>query len=84
MDFAVPLVPGDFRSGFPPGDVIDWGSTSILDIIEVQATLKTALQSRIGTSRFKLRLQFAGSNNDAIADFVLFTNPSLIITYTNP
>jgi hypothetical protein len=82
MDFAVPLVSGNFISGFPDGNVIDWGSTGILDITEAQPSLITALQSKVGTARFKLRLQFAGSNNDGSADFVTFTNPSLIITYT--
>ena len=84
MDYAVPLVAGNFVSGFPTGDVIDWGSSSILDKIEIQELLKTALQSKVGSSRFKLRLQFAGPNHNAIADFVRFTKPSLIITYTTP
>ena len=82
MDYAVPLVPGDYVSGFPPGNVIDWGSANILNNTEVQPSLIAPLQSKIGTSRFKLRLQFAGSNNDGSADYVQFTNPSLIITYT--
>ena len=84
IDYAIPLVSGDFVSGFPTGNIIDWGATSILDIIEVQSEVKTALQSKLGSSRFKLRLQFAGSNNDGIADRVSFTNPSLIITYNTP
>jgi hypothetical protein len=82
MDYAVPLVAGDYVSGFPPGNVIDWGSANILNNTEVQPSLIAPLQSKIGTSRFKLRLQFAGSNNDGSADYVEFTNPSLIITYT--
>jgi len=84
MDFTLPLVSGNYISGFPTGNIIDWGATSILDLTEVQAELKTALQSKIGTARFKLRLQFAGSNNDGIADSVSFTNPSLIVTFTTP
>ena len=84
MDFALPLISGDYISGFPTGNIIDWGSASVLDNIEVQAALKTALQSKLGSSRFKIRLQFAGTNNDGIADFVRFTNPSLLITYTTP
>jgi hypothetical protein len=84
MDFAVPLISGNFVSGFPTGNVIDWGATSILDLMEVQPVLKTAIQAKIGSSRFKLRLQFAGSNNDGIADLVKFNNPSLIITYNTP
>ena len=84
MDFTLPLVSGNYISGFPTGNIIDWGATSILDLTEVQAELKTALQSKIGTARFKLRLQFAGSNNDGVADSVSFTNPSLIVTFTTP
>jgi len=84
MDFAVPLVTGNYVAGFPTGNIIDWGATSILNLIEVQPALKTALQSKLGSSRFKVRLQFAGTNNDAIADFVRFTNPSLLITYNTP
>jgi hypothetical protein len=84
MDYAVPLVSSDYVSGFPTGNVVDWGAASILDMLEVQTALKTALQSKVGSSRFKLRLQFPGSNNDGIADLVSFTNPSLIITYTTP
>ena len=25
MDFAVPLISGDFVAGFPNGNIIDWG-----------------------------------------------------------
>ena len=84
MDFAVPLISGNFVSGFPTGNVIDWGATSVLDLTEVQPALKTALQAKLGSSRFKLRLQFAGTNDDGISDLVRFTNPSLIITYNTP
>jgi hypothetical protein len=84
MDFATPLTAGNFVTGHPSGNIIDWGATSVLDNIEVQTGLKTALQSKLGSSRFKLRLQFAGTNNDGVADSVQFNNPSLVITYTTP
>jgi Ig-like domain from next to BRCA1 gene len=84
MDYIVPLAAGDYVSGFTNGNVIDWGSTGILDVIETQTALKPALQSKVGSKRFKLRLQFAGTNHDGIADFITFANPSLIITYTTP
>ncbi len=83
-DYSLPLVAGDYISGFPQGNVIDWGSAGILNVIETQTTLKPALQSKVGSARFKLRLQFAGTNHDGIADLITFTNPSLIITYTTP
>jgi hypothetical protein len=84
MDFAVPLISGNFVSGFPNGNIIDWGAATILNNIEKQPGLRTALQSKLGSSRFKIRLQFAGTNHDGIADFVRFTNPTLLITYTTP
>jgi hypothetical protein len=84
MDYILPMAAEDYVSGFPNGNVIDWGSTSILDVIETQTALKSALQSKVGSARFKLRLQFAGTNHDGVADFVTFINPSLIITYTTP
>lgn len=84
MDFAVPLISGNFVAGFPNGNIIDWGAASVLNNIEKQPGLKTALQLKLGSSRFKIRLQFAGTNNDGIADFVRFTNPTLLITYTTP
>ncbi|MGB8214753.1 MAG: NBR1-Ig-like domain-containing protein [Anaerolineales bacterium] len=84
MNFAVPLVASNFVTGFPSGNIADWGSTNILNQIEAQPTIKNALQAMLGSARFKVRLQFAGSNHDGIADFVRFSNPSLIVTYTTP
>jgi hypothetical protein len=83
-DFATPLKASNYVAGFPTGNIVDWGALGILDNIEVQPLLKTALQTKIGKDRFKLRLQFAGTNHDGIADFVSFTNPSLIVKYTTP
>jgi hypothetical protein len=83
-DYITPLVAEYYVTGFPGGNIIDWGSLSALDNTESQSTLKTALQQKLGSTRFKLRLQFAGTNNDSIADYVRFTNPSLIITYNTP
>jgi hypothetical protein len=84
-DFTTPLKAANFVSGSPTGNIVDWGALGILDKIEVQPLLKTALQSKVGKDRFKLRLQFAGgTNHDGIADFVSFTDPSLIVKYTTP
>lgn len=84
MDYTTPLLPTDFIAGFPAGNIADWGALSVLDNIEVQPGLKNALQMNLGSSRFKIRLQFNGTNNDGTADFIRLTNPSLIITYTTP
>ena len=46
--------------------------------------LKAATSAKLGTDRFQLRLQFAGSNGDAVKDRITFNNPSLIVTYIKP
>jgi hypothetical protein len=74
----------DFVTGSLPGNIVDWGSTNALNNIEASPELKTALQSKLGTSRIQLRLQFSGSNGDATQDRVTFTNPSLVIKYVTP
>lgn len=83
-DYGLTLEPGDFVAGFPPGKIADWSSAGALNIIEASPELKANLQSKLGTSRLQLRLQFAGSNGDAVKDRITFTNPSLIVTYTTP
>lgn len=83
-DYGSTLTPSDFVSGFPSGNTIDWGSATPLDGQEVSPELKIALQAKVGTDRFQLRLQFAGSNHDAVKDRITFNDPSLIVTYTTP
>ncbi len=83
-DYGATLDMADFVVGFPPGNIADWGSTAALNVVEASNELKAAIQSKIGTSRLILRLQFAGSNMDAVKDRVTFTHPSLIVTYTTP
>jgi hypothetical protein len=83
-NYGSTLEPTDFVTGFPSGNIVDWGSVSPLNTIEVSPELKTALQSKIGSNRFQLRLQFASSNGDAIKDRITFNNPSLIATYSTP
>lgn len=74
----------DFVSGFPPGAIADWYSLAALNVIEVSSNLRIALQSKLGTSRLVLRVQFAGSNMDGVKDRITFTNPSMIVKYTAP
>jgi Ig-like domain from next to BRCA1 gene len=83
-NYGSTLEPTDFVAGLPSGNTVDWGSVSPLNTLEVSPELKTALQSKIGTSRFRLRIQFAGSNGDAVKDRITFNNPSLIVTYSTP
>jgi hypothetical protein len=83
-DYGPTLESSDFVSGFPPGNIADWGSTGTLNVIEASPELKTYLQSKLGTSRLQLRLQFPGSNGDAVKDRLTLTNPRLIVTYATP
>ncbi len=84
INYGSTLTSADFVPGFPSGNTIDWGSVTPLNKIEVSPELKAALQAKVGKSRLQLRLQFAGSNGDAIKDRITFNSPSLIVTYTTP
>lgn len=83
-DYGLTLEPGDFVAGFPSGNIADWGSAAALNNLEASPELKTYLQSKIGTGRLQLRLQFPGSNLDATKDRITFNAPTVIITYTKP
>jgi hypothetical protein len=83
-NYGSTLEPADFVTGFPGGNTVDWGSVSPLNILEVSPELKAALQAKVGSSRFQMRLQFPGSNGDGSKDRITFNNPSLIVTYTTP
>jgi hypothetical protein len=83
-NYGSTLEPADFVTGFPSGNLLDWGSVSPLNTLEASPELRTALQAKVGTDRLQIRLQFAGSNGDAIKDRITFNNPSLIVIYTIP
>ncbi len=83
-DFGTTLDANDFVPGFPAGNTLDWGKIGVLDLNEASTALKAAVQAKVGTSRFQLRLQFAKTNNDGIADYIEFKHPSLVLTYTTP
>jgi hypothetical protein len=84
VNYGLTLVPAAFVSGLPGGHIANWSSTNALNIIESSPDLKSVLQSKLGSNRLQLRLQFGGSNGDAIKDRITFTNPSLVISYTTP
>jgi len=83
-DYGLTLEPSDFVAGYPPGRIMNWGSTTALSIIVPSPELKSNLQLKLGTPRLQLRLQFPGPNGDAVKDKITLTNPRLIITYTTP
>ncbi len=83
-NYGATLEAADFVSGMPSGNIADWGSTGALNAIEASAELKTFLQSKLGSGRMQLRLQFGGSNMDAVKDRLTLNTPSLIVKYTTP
>jgi hypothetical protein len=83
-NYGSTLEPGDFVAGMPGGNIADWGGTGALNNIEASPELKASLQSKLGSGRLQVRLQFAGSNGDGTKDRITFTSPSLIVTYTHP
>ncbi len=84
VDYGTSLEPADFAPSYPPGNIVDWGSTTPLDTVESQPYVKTALQSRLGKGYFQLRLQFPGPKNDSVTDSITFNHPTLIVKYITP
>ena len=80
---------GDYFAGSPSGRLIRWCSAGALSSLTIDDDMVTALQSRIGTNRFQLRLQFQiDVSIDADADMVRFGLPGqplkLFVTYYAP
>ena len=80
---------GDYFSGVPSGRLIRWCSSGSLSSPNIDDDMVTALQSKVGTNRFQLRLQFQTAlTADAEADMVRLAGPGkhlkLTITYYTP
>jgi hypothetical protein len=77
---------GDYFSGSPSSRLIRWCSAGSLSPPTIDDDMVTALQSRVGTNRLQLRLQFQTDVTiDAEADMVRFGTPlKLIVTYYTP
>lgn len=75
---------GDFFVGDPTGAVAQWCSTAELNAAAEQSGLKSALQSKLGSSRFQLRVQFRPplTNGDGVGDVIRFGDVKLAVTYT--
>lgn len=74
---------GDFTGGSPLGAIGRWCSAAELQTVSAFDEFKSALQSSVGNSRFKIRLQFNDktSDNDGVGDMVRFGTLKLEITY---
>ncbi|MFH1185474.1 MAG: NBR1-Ig-like domain-containing protein [Chloroflexota bacterium] len=82
QDFGT-LDSGDFFVGDPLGAVGRWCSTAELNAATEQPDMKAALQSKLGSSRFQLRIQFRPplTNGDDVGDVIRFGDVKLIVTY---
>jgi hypothetical protein len=76
----------DYFAGSPSGALIRWCSTAELDTPGTDADVASALQSKLGSARFQLRLQFRPppSDGDGVGDMVRFGKVKLTVTYQTP
>ena len=76
----------DYFTAAPVGALIRWCSTSALDTAAIDPEVASALQGKLGGSRFQLRLQFKPpeTNGNGAADAVRFGAVELTVTYQAP
>jgi hypothetical protein len=76
----------DYVSGLPgSGRLISWSSTGSLGSAVSDSDMVNALQTKVGSSRFKLRLQFKEeTDNDGNSDYIKWGTPTLEVTYYTP
>jgi hypothetical protein len=79
---------GDYFTGTPLGAVIRYCSESEI-VAESDPDVATALQAKVGSSRFQMRLQFKDkeTDNDWNNDLMCWTPshlPELVVTYSTP
>jgi hypothetical protein len=79
---------GDYFTGSPLGAVIRYCLASEI-VAGSDPNVAIALQAKVGSSRFQMRLQFNDSetNNDLHNDLVCWTSahlPELVVTYSTP
>jgi hypothetical protein len=75
----------DFFTGTPSIPYLVWCTATELSAPQADTDLKTLIQSRLGTARIQLRLQYQTStNSNTLADANDFTAPKLVVSYTAP
>ena len=74
---------GDFFPGDPTGAVIRWCGAGELSAATDTPDMISVVQSKVGSSRLQLRLQFRTptTNGNGVADVVRFGNVKLTVTY---
>jgi hypothetical protein len=76
---------GDLYGGSLGTPYVDWCNTTDLGNIQTDQDTKALIQSRLGTTRIRLRFQFqTGVSANGIADALQLLSPRLIVSYTAP
>jgi len=76
----------DYFPDSPSGTIIRYHSPEEMDVPASDMNVAEALQNKLGSSRFQLRLQFQppDTNNNGIADVVQFQSVTLAVTFEAP
>jgi hypothetical protein len=76
---------GDFFGGALASPYVEWCNESQLIAQQADGDLRSLIQSRLGTTRIRVRFQFQTSvDPDGVADAVHLTAPKLIVSYNAP
>ena len=83
-----PVDAGDYTAPGAVNALVRWCDSTELNTVTVENSVKDKIQSKLGSTRLQVRLQFKDmhTNSDSIADMVRVnkSNISLIVTYTAP
>ena len=76
----------DYFGGSPLGAIVRWCNASQLSTAGPDPDVVSALQSRVGSSRFQMRMQFnqTDTDSDGAADMVRLGDVKLVVSYTAP
>ncbi len=83
QDYGAPD-PNDFFIGTPTGAIAKWCSDGELSSPSPSNDLMSALQRKLGKSRFQIRLQFDEVTTGMGDNYIDLNTPKLSVTYTLP
>lgn len=83
-----PVDAGDYTAPGAVSSLVRWCNTGELNTVTVENSVKSQIQSKLGSTRFQVRIQFKDmhTNSDGVGDMVRVNNANikLIVTYTSP